>query len=410
MISRSPNDAISPPSHERWFILAGVWLVYFCFGIVMVSMAPLVTPISKDLEISNSTMGLILGAWPLTYIVAALPAGILLDRFGARSMLFLAAFIIAMSAVARSLATTPEQMLLAVAMFGFGGPLISVGAPKVIAGLFEGRPRATAMGVYVTGPYIGGLIALSLTNSVLMGLVDGNWRGVMLVFAGFTFLGGLIWLLLSTIGDIKADTETGGKKFNLAAFADLVRLRTVRLILAMAIGIFFINHALNNWLPEILITRGLDAVAAGYWASIPAIVGIVGALVVPRLAIPEHRLLVMAALFVATLLASLMLQGTPGPVMFLGLILQGIARGSMMTVAILILMEAPSVPKERLGLAGGLFFTVAEVGGVLGPLSFGILSDFSGNFVLPLASITVVSVTLLLVLLALRATPGAIAR
>ena len=238
----------------------------------MVSMAPLVTPISKDLEISNSTMGLILGAWPLTYIVAALPAGILL------------------------------------------------------------------------------------------------------------------------------------------AFADLVRLRTVRLILAMAIGIFFINHALNNWLPEILINRGLDAVAAGYWASIPAIVGIVGALVVPRLAIPEHRLLVMAALFVATLLASLMLQGTPGPVMFLGLILQGIARGSMMTVAILILMEAPSVPKERLGLAGGLFFTVAEVGGVLGPLSFGILSDFSGNFVLPLASITVVSVTLLLVLLALRATPGAIAR
>ena len=65
----------------------------------MVSMAPLVTPISKDLEISNSTMGLILGAWPLTYIVAALPAGILLDRFGARSMLFLAAFIIAMSAL-----------------------------------------------------------------------------------------------------------------------------------------------------------------------------------------------------------------------------------------------------------------------------------------------------------------------
>ena len=223
-------------------------------------------------------------------------------------------------------------------------------------------------------------------------------------------MGGLIWLLLSTIGDIKADTETGGKKFNLAAFADLVRLRTVRLILAMAIGIFFINHALNNWLPEILITRGLDAVAAGYWAAIPAIIGIVGALVVPRLAIPEHRLLVMAALFVATLLASLMLQGTPGPVMFLGLILQGIARGSMMTVAILILMEAPSVPKERLGLAGGLFFTVAEVGGVLGPLSFGILSDFRGDFVLPLASITVVSVTLLLVLLALRATPGAIAR
>jgi cyanate permease len=411
-VSTNPVDTqqVADPSLTRWIILAGVWMIYFCFGIIIASMAPVLAPISRDLDISNSTMGMILGAWPLTYIFAAIPCGILLDRLGPRRMLFCAALIMALSAVARSLATTPTQLLLAVAFFGFGGPLISVGAPKIIAGLFQGPARATAMGVYVTGPYLGGLVSLALTNSVVMPLVGGDWRGVMLVFAGFTALCGVLWLLMSSGLSARMQDTGGGKKFNLSAFADLVRMRAVQLILAMSIGIFFINHALNNWLPEILVSRGLDVVSAGYWASIPAVIGIVGALIVPRLAIPRYRLLVMGSLFAATLLASVMLQGNPGPIMFIGLILQGLARGSMMTIAILILMETPSVPSDRLGLAGGLFFTTAELGGVLGPVTFGILSDINGGFTVPLASLTLISAALIFILLALRATPGAVAR
>ncbi len=407
--SEVATPPLAPPG-ARWIILAGVWLIYFCFGIIIASMAPLLTPISEALDISNSTMGAILGAWPLTYIFAAIPCGILLDRLGARRMLFMAAIIMTISAVARSYATTPVQLLLAVALFGLGGPLISVGAPKIIAGLFQGPSRATAMGVYVTGPYLGGLVSLSLTNSLIMPMVGNDWRNVMLVFAGFTTFSGVLWLLMSAGPSLKVHDSAEGKKFSLSAFGYLIRLRAVQLILVMSIGIFFINHGLNNWLPEILVSRGLDAVSAGYWASIPAVIGIIGALIVPRLAVPRYRLTVMGVLFGATLLASVMLQGDPGPVMFLGLILQGLARGSMMTVAILILMETPSVPSDRLGLAGGLFFTTAEIGGVMGPLSFGILSDLGGGFTMPLASITVISAMLLLVLFALRAVPGEVAR
>lgn len=50
----------------RWLVLAGVWLIYFSFGVTIASMAPLVGPISAELGIGNSTMGAILGAWPLT--------------------------------------------------------------------------------------------------------------------------------------------------------------------------------------------------------------------------------------------------------------------------------------------------------------------------------------------------------
>ena len=183
MEDTSPPSVPAKAGQVRWLILFGVWLIYFCFGLTIASMAPLLGPIGAELGIGNSLMGAILGAWPLTYILAAIPCGILLDRLGARRMLFLAALVMAASGLARSYAETPIQLLLAVALFGIGGPMISVGAPKIIARLFKGKTRATAMGVYVTGPYLGGILSLSLTNSLVMPLVGNDWRGVMLVYA-----------------------------------------------------------------------------------------------------------------------------------------------------------------------------------------------------------------------------------
>jgi cyanate permease len=384
----------------RWLLLGGVWLIYFCFGLTISSIAPLVGSISADLGVSNTTMGVILGAWPLTYIAAAIPCGILLDRLGARIMLFLATLIMAASGIARGFAETPTQLLLAVALFGVGGPMISIGAPKVIAGLFEGPNRGTAMGIYVTGPYLGGIVSLSLTNSLIMPLVAMDWHNVMFVYAGVVAFSGLVWLALTsgTSARMHVGSGTSGKKFNLGALLDILRVSEVRIILAMSIGIFFINHALNNWLPEILGSRGLQPAQAGYWAAIPTAIGVVGAVLIPRFATPERRLSVMAGLFLATFSASILLHFQPGLLLAIGLVLQGIARSSMMTVAILLLMEARGVPKDRLGLAGGMFFTTAEIGGVFGPLAFGFLSDLTQGFTVPLVALTLVGLVLLILL------------
>jgi len=111
----------------------------------------------------------------------------------------------------------------------------------------------------------------------------------------------------------------------LAAFGQIVSVPEVRLVLAMSIGIFFINHGLNNWLPELLRSRGMSAAAAGYWASIPTVVGVVGSLIIPRLATPARRLRVMALLFMCSLVASLLLPLSPGPGLAPGPILPGIA-------------------------------------------------------------------------------------
>ena len=67
----------------------------------------------------------------------------------------------------------------------------------------------------------------------------------------------------------------------------------------------------------------------------------------------------------------------------------------MNPIAILVLIELPSLPKNRIGLAGGVFFAAGEIGGVLGPFSFGFLRDTTGGFLAPLYSLTVVSLAMI---------------
>ncbi|MFN3146987.1 MAG: hypothetical protein ACE368_17890 [Paracoccaceae bacterium] len=99
-------------------------------------------------------------------------------------------------------------------------------------------------------------------------------------------------------------------------------------------------------------------------------------------------------------LASLLLQGAAGPGMVAALVMQGIARSAMMTIAMLFLMEAHTF-RRRLGLAGGLFFTMAEIGGVLGPVVFGAISETALGFGLPLAVLSLICLGLMVALAAL---------
>lgn len=382
-----------PPARDprRWAVLGGVWLVYLCFGLISFAMAPLVAPIRTELDIDNTTMGAILGAWPLVYIATALAAGRLTDRIGVRRALLLALALMTLSAVLRAAAADALTLFLAVGLFGVGGPLVSVGAPKLIRQWFDETERGTAMGIYITGPSLGGIVALILTPAWLLP-VTGSWRTCLLVYAGFTAVSALAWLWLSRAERGRPVPRAAGAQSD---FRALLALRPVRLMLLMAIGIFFYNHGLNNWLPVLLQSHGMSATAAGLWASLPTAVGIVGALIIPRHALAGRRLPMLLGLFACAAVAALLLRSAELPLLASGLVLQGITRSSMMTLALLVLMHAPGVDEGNAGTAGGLFFTAAEVGGVLGPLLVGVALDASGSFDLALGIMVGVCIALL---------------
>ena len=146
----------------------------------------------------------------------------------------------------------------------------------------------------------------------------------------------------------------------------------------------------------------MSAAQAGMWAAIPTAVGIVGALLIPRYATPQRRMRVLAALFVIAGIATLALHSSDGDFVSIGLVAQGIARSAMMPIAVLLLMDSKEVGAKHMGAAGGLFFTSAEIGGVLGPLTIGIVAERSGGFSVPLYVLLFDCMLLLCVLWALR--------
>jgi predicted MFS family arabinose efflux permease len=121
-------------------------------------------------------------------------------------------------------------------------------------------------------------------------------------------------------------------------------------------------------------------VEAGYWAAFPLAVGIVGSLTIPRLATPARRFQIIFWLCIAAAVVSLMLQYQHPLILGVSLFLQGLVRSSLMTVLILTLVELPVIDTRQTGTASGLFFSAAEVGGVLGPLGLGFMYDLSGGF------------------------------
>lgn len=394
-----PIRVTDQPSPFRWVVLFGIWLVYASFGMTVVSLAPLVPQITRDLDIGPTRMGLIFGSWQLVYIAAAIPCGALLDRIGVRRGLLLGSLIIATSSLLRGLAVDATTMMAAVGIFGIGGPIISSGAPKVVTQWFKGRERGLAMGIYITGPALGSILALSSTNAVLLPAFHGEWRTVMWVWAACALATGAVWFVIAHTPAMRETDEpkaAGPQPSQVATIVELLRLPSVRVLMAMSVGIFAFNHGLNNWLPELLRTKGMSAAMAGYWAAIPTLIGLVGSLTIPRFATPERRYLILIALCTAAMLTTFMLRAEVGGIMLAGLFLQGIARSSLMTIAILTLIETPEIGDRRAGVASGMFFSAAEVGGAGGPLMIGAVYAATTSFQPALACLTIVTLLLTL--------------
>ena len=382
-------------------MLAGVWFCYMTFGLSMASLAPLVREIESDLAFSHSAMGTVLGAWQFVYIFAAIPCGILLDRIGARWGLAIGALIIGLSGIFRGFAEEYIHLLIAVALFGLGGPLISAGAPKVVSERFEGKDRGLAMGIYITGPGIGAVTALLLTQPLILPWLDGNWRVLLQIWGGVSLAAGLFWLLVAKESPRTPDGVEG--RAIMSGLVEMLRIPAVRLILLMSVAVFSINHGMGNWLVEILQSFGADVSRASALATIPVAVGILSALTLPRMAVGSRRFSVLILLFSCSVLASLALLGEPvGIWLYLALIVEGIAAGSMMTVLVLTLVEVPGVGDKRAGTAGGLFFSAAEIGGVGGPVLLGILFHAQGSFSSSLMVLTLLGVLLVASVFPLR--------
>ncbi len=368
----------APLTRYRWAILSLVWLVYFVFGVFTRSMAPLVSPILSDLNMSFVEMGFILGSWQLTYIFFATVDGALIDRWGIKRCLLAGVVILGLSEALRFFATGFFGLLFCVALIGIGGPMVSIGAPKAIALWFGEKERGLATGIYMTAPTIGGFMVLSTANSLVMPLTGNSWRLTFLIYSTIALLTAIMWWFGAR------DTARPAAKSGtgvMSVFAALARLRIIQVILLMGLFAFTISHGFDNWLPQILEARGIPPATAGITSSIPLITGIFSILILPRITPASYRSYMIAALSLITIAAVLLIMTGVGISLYLGLGLFGLSTLPIMPLLMLILMGSPEVGAKYLGSAAGMFFCVAEVGGFAGPLLLGTIRNTTGGFV-----------------------------
>lgn len=378
-----------------------LWLVYFSHGITSRSAAPLVTPMLKDLQMIYSQMGMVLGSWQLSYIAVAIIAGILLDRWGIRRSLFVGIVVIGLSVLLRYFVTGFATLLFTVALFGVGGPMISVGAPKAIALWFRGKDRGTAVGIYASGARAGQMLALAATNGIVMPLTGYSWRLTFVIYGIFILSVALLWWLVAR--DVPASGETKKLSIN-QLLLNLIRVRNIRIILACGLLSFSIIHGFSNWLPKLLETRGMTPAMAGYGAAIPLVASLPSIVLIPRLVPAHFRSLSVSLLTLLAAAAIMMIATSFGPLL-IGLLLFGVTVPTLSPMCMLILMDLPEVGPEYMGSIGGIYFTIAEIGGFLGPLVFGVLVDLTGNFLSGASFLAFLGIVVAVLILMLRISP-----
>ena len=143
----------------------------------------------------------------------------------------------------------------------------------------------------------------------------------------------------------------------------------------LAIATFFLNHGLNNWLPTLLQEKNISLTRSGFWSAISMLSGVIGLLIIPSIARHGYRIVILAVIFIiasSTTFALIVLTDYP---LYVSLIVSSIVRAPMMPILTLILMETKGVGSVRMGAAGGLFFTAAEIGGFSGPFIIGVIRD-----------------------------------
>lgn len=164
---------------RRWLAL-----LILCFGELMIALDMTVVnvalpSIKADLAFSETTLVWVINAYILTYGGFLLLGGRLGDFYGNRRMFLIGIALFTVSSLACGMAGSRWLLIVARAVQGLGGAVVSAVALALIMNLFtEAGERAKAMGVYgfvmAGGGSIGVLLGGVLTDAF-------NWHWIFLV-------------------------------------------------------------------------------------------------------------------------------------------------------------------------------------------------------------------------------------
>lgn len=378
-ITTTPHgDASTAPARDLlpWAMLALAWLAYAYFGLVVGALPALIGTIEDDLGLSGTQAGVLLGAFPLMYIVSALATGKLADLVGVKRIAVAGILVLALSAVLRGPADTFPTVLGATALVGIGGPVVSTVLPKLVGQWFDGGRRTLAAGIYTTGPAVGAGVALAGNETLLD--AAGSWHRVFVIYGVVGFGVAAAWAVLARQPPPAPEVPAGA-----GHGATVWRSPAVWCVVVVGMSVFAMGQGFSSWLPKILTEQGFRDGTAGLLAAGQRICSVVGALAVPffvgRGRAGRRRATIVACLLLAAASVASLALGNH-VITVVSLVVQGLAAGALLPLLLATLLDLPEVDHRTSATAAGLYFTVGQIAGSVAPIGVGWLEDATGSF------------------------------
>ncbi|HLB54372.1 MAG TPA: MFS transporter [Gemmatimonadales bacterium] len=260
-----PPDSVAAPGISRpyaYYALALLTVTNLVNYLERNAIFALFEPIKRDLSLTDAHLGWLGSAYVLVFSLASVPAGIAGD-LGSRRVVIAAGVIL--WSVATSLSGLVEgfgSLLFARAVIGLGGAAAATAGASLVADHFPGRRRSVAMGLFMAGLAVGGVLGILVAGQLAH---HYGWR---VAFFTLGLPGFLIAALVVRLKDPTRPTPPSRQGPD-ALFATMRELEgTARRILAtptlvvVFVGGALISFGMNGlvgWAPTFLAReRGLS--------------------------------------------------------------------------------------------------------------------------------------------------------
>jgi predicted MFS family arabinose efflux permease len=345
----------------------------------------MVEAIKRDLQLSDTQIGLITGAaFSLTYALCAIPIARLSDR-GNRVAVIASAIVVwsgftALAGFTRGFAT------FALSRIGVAAAeaALTPAAHAIISSHLDGPSRPKGLAVFSVGIAIGAFIAMALGGYVADRL---GWRTAFMLVGATGVL--LTPLVLFTVREPPQPKREKGTPSPHGSVATLVRDPVVRNVILGGTLLAFSAGALNSWGPA-YVMRTFDLSATQTGASFGAVAGILatigilaGGFISSWLSKrdPRHALTMLSVAFSLAMVAQVGALLSNSYVLFLVLIAISILFSSFYLGPTFAVIQSAVDPARRSFASAVALFSINGIGIASGSFVVGLLSDLFAAWV-----------------------------
>jgi ACS family glucarate transporter-like MFS transporter len=401
-------------SNFRWIIVS---LLFFATAInyadrTVLSIAG--PALAKSLQLNSVSMGYIFSAFGWSYVIAQLPGGWLLDRFGSRKVysisLFIWSFFTFLTGFTGLFVGLTAVIVLFILRFLLGiaeAPAFPANS-RITVAWFPTKETGTAAAIFNSAQYFATVLFAPLLGYIVQ-TFGWKYSFIFMGIIGFVFLiffrkyvsapkrskyvnkaeleyisegGALVEMDEGEKPDMK---KNDGPKWRF--ISQLLRSR-------MLVGVYIAQYCINaityffiTWFPVYLVQdRGMTILKAGIVAVLPAIFGFVGGnlggifsdyLLKRGASLSVGR---KVPIVIGMLLSMSMIFCNYTDVEWVVIAFMAISYFGKGIGALGWAVNADTAPKEITGISGGLFNTFGNLSSIITPIAIGYIIGATGSF------------------------------